>query len=172
MATFTTRELRSIAAILDGLNKARGHNTRMGVPTTPDVFTARFPTGLVAVLRWTEALHSDDPRQQRDLEHRARHRAGYVLDLDTTPDPANAFPLQDPQPAKRHRTQLREVPIAEAATAVREAATNGSARRGGPGTVVQGEHGPQSVAMTVHLAKPQDPAALMRRIHGQRGATA
>ncbi|MDX2802730.1 hypothetical protein [Streptomyces scabiei] len=150
MATFTTRELRSIAAILDGLNKARGHNTRMGVPTTPDVFTARFPTGLVAVLRWTEALHSDDPKQQRALELRARHRSGYVLDLDTPPDPANAFPLQDPQPAKRHRAQLREVPT----------------------TAVRGEHGPQSVAMTVHLAKTVDPAAVLRSIPRQEGATA
>jgi len=108
MASFTTRELRTVAAILDGLNKARGHNSRMGVPTTPDVFTARFPTGLVAVLRWTEALHSDDPKRQRALEQRARHRAGYVLDLDTTPDPAKAFPLQDPQPVKRGtRLELR-----------------------------------------------------------------
>jgi hypothetical protein len=101
VSTFTTRELRSIAAILDGLNKARGHNSRMGVPTTPDVFTARFPTGLVAVLRWTEGVHSDDPKRQRAIEQRARHRAGYVLDLDTEADLAAAIPLQDPQPVKR-----------------------------------------------------------------------
>lgn len=101
MTTFTTRELRTVAAILDGLNKARGHNTRMGVPTTPDVFPARFPTGLVAVLRWTEAVHSEDPKRQRAIEQRARHRAGYVLDLDTPADLAAAIPLQDPQPAKR-----------------------------------------------------------------------
>jgi hypothetical protein len=105
MTTFTTRELRSVAAILDGLNKARATNARLGVPTTPDVFPARFPTGLVAVLRWTEAARSDDPKRQRHLEQCARHRDGYVLDLDTPADFAAAIQLQDPQPAKRGRNR-------------------------------------------------------------------
>jgi hypothetical protein len=101
VATFTTRELRTVAAILDGLNKARGHNTRMGVPTTPDVFTARFPNGLVAVLRWAEGVRSPDPKRQRLIERCARHRDGYQLDLGIPADPAKAVTLQDPQPVKR-----------------------------------------------------------------------
>lgn len=106
MTTLTTRELRAVAAILDGLNKARATNARLGVPTTPDVFPARFPTGLVAVLRWTEAVRSDDPKRQRHLERYARHRDGYVLDLDTPADFAAAIQLQDPQDAKRSRNRV------------------------------------------------------------------
>lgn len=99
--TFTTRELRTIAAILDGLNKARVTNARMGVPTTPDVFTARFPNGFVSVVRWTAGLHSTDPIRLRILERNARHRDGYLLDLHTPPDPDKAIALRDPQGAKR-----------------------------------------------------------------------
>ncbi|WP_055692998.1 hypothetical protein [Streptomyces prasinopilosus] len=101
MQTLTTRELRVIAAILDGLNKARTLNTRMGVPTTPDAFPARFPTGHVFVLRWTEGVQSSDPKRKRIIEQAARHRDGYVLDLATPADFAAAVQLQDPQPAKR-----------------------------------------------------------------------
>lgn len=103
MQTFTTRELRVVAAILDGLNKARATNARLGVPTTPDVFTARFPTGHVAVLRWTEGVQSPDPKRRRVLERCARHRDGYQIDLGTEADPTQAIPLQDPQQAKRPR---------------------------------------------------------------------
>lgn len=106
MATLTTRELRVIAAILDGLNKARTSNERLGVSTTPDVFTARFPTGFVAVLRWTEAVQSTDPKRQRILERCARNRDGYQIDLSTTPDPTTAVTLQDPQAAKRGRPRI------------------------------------------------------------------
>lgn len=101
MATLTTREMRTIAAILDGLNKARVTNARMGVPTTPDEFTARFPNGFTAVLRWTPGLHSTDPTRQRTLERRARHRDGYQIDLEAHADQARAIQIQDPQPVTR-----------------------------------------------------------------------
>jgi len=103
VSTYTTRELRVIAAILDVLTKARGTNTRMGIPTTPDVFTAQFPTGHVAVLRWTEAVRSDDPKRRRALEQATRHRAAYQLDLATQPDLENVAVLRDPQPVQRGR---------------------------------------------------------------------
>lgn len=99
--SLTTRELRVVAAIVDGLNKARATNTRMGIPTTPDVFTARFPNGFEVVVRWTAGLQSSDPARQRVLERNARHRDGYLLDLATEPDLENVVPLKDPQPAQR-----------------------------------------------------------------------
>jgi hypothetical protein len=99
--SLTTRELRVIAAILDGLTKARTTNARMGIPTTPDTFTARFPNGFECVVRWVAGLHSEDPKRQRVLERNARHRDGYLLDLGTTPDTENAIALKDPQGAKR-----------------------------------------------------------------------
>jgi hypothetical protein len=111
MATLTTRELRVIAAIVDGLNNARTSNARLGVPTTPDVFPARFPNGFIAVLRWTEGVHSDDPKRQRFIERCARHREGYVLDLDTPAVVADAIPLQDPQGAKRQTRRRGRVEI-------------------------------------------------------------
>jgi hypothetical protein len=107
MATLTTRELRLVAAILDGLNKARATNTRLGVPTTPDVITVRFPTGFLTVLRWAEGIQSDDPKRQRALERSARHREGYLIDLDATPDAEHAVDLHDPQPVKRSRPRSR-----------------------------------------------------------------
>ncbi|MDX3047569.1 hypothetical protein PV378_13805 [Streptomyces scabiei] len=129
MATLTTRELRVVAAILDGLTKARTLNTRMGVPTTPDVFTARFPTGLVVVLRWTAGIQSEDPKRQRLIERCARHRDGYQLDLAATPDPANAVTLQDPQPAKRGRDRLALSAVADVDEVVRASLAQQDAQR-------------------------------------------
>lgn len=123
-SSLTTRELRGIAAILDGLNKARAVNVRMGVPTTPDVFTAHFPNGFVSVVRWVEGLKSDDPKRQRVLELNARHRDGYVVDLASTPDLDNLVPLKDPQPATRGRNVrtnvVERVDAAVKSRAVRE----------------------------------------------------
>jgi hypothetical protein len=109
MATFTTRELRIVAAILDVLTKARATNERMGIPTTPDVFTAQFPTGHAAVLRWTEGVKSDDPKRRRALERGLRHRPGYQLDMDAKGDPDNAIVLRDPQPIQRGREPLGSI---------------------------------------------------------------
>lgn len=101
MLSLTTRELRVIAAILDGLNKARAFNARMGVHVTPNVFTARFPTGHTFVVRWTAGVHSEDPSRRRAIEQAARHRDGYQIDLGTQPDYDNVVKLANPQPAKR-----------------------------------------------------------------------
>ena len=103
MATFTTRELR-VAAILDVLTKARATNQRMGIPTTPDVFTAQFPTGHVAVVRWTEGVRGSDPKRQRAIEQATRHRAAYHLDLNAQPATGtDIVVLRDPQPVQRGR---------------------------------------------------------------------
>jgi hypothetical protein len=107
--TWTTRELRVVAAILDVLTKARGTNQRMGIPTTPDTFTARFPTGHVAVLRWTTGVRSTDPDRQRALEKATRHRDGYQLDAAATPDLENVVILRDPQPIQRGRAPLSTI---------------------------------------------------------------
>lgn len=104
--TYTTRELRVIAAILDVLTKARATNQRMGVPTTPDVMTAQFPTGHIVVVRWVEGLSSSAPRIQRALEKATRHRDGYQLDLAAPPDLGNITALRDPQPVTRGRAPV------------------------------------------------------------------
>ena len=106
MSTYTARELRNIAAIVDVVTKARSANDRMGIPTTPDVFTARFPNGMLAVLRWVPGINSPDPKRRRALEQATRHRDGYQLDLGAQPDPENIIELRDPQPATRDRQEL------------------------------------------------------------------
>ncbi|MFJ9662829.1 hypothetical protein ACIRPR_33380 [Streptomyces griseoflavus] len=132
MHTLTTRELRVIAAILDGLNKARTLNTRMGVPTTPDVFPARFPTGHVFVLRWTEGVQSSNPTRKRTIEQAARHRDGYVIDFTAPADLAAAVRLQDPQPTKRGSNIRVELPAgAEASEAALRDAVRDTVRRTG-----------------------------------------
>jgi len=98
--TLTTREIRVIADIIERLNKARAANTEFGIPTTPDVFTARFPSGFVAVLRWTEGVRSPDPKRQSYIERCARHRDGYQLDVDTPAEPEQAVQFMDPQKPK------------------------------------------------------------------------
>jgi hypothetical protein len=109
MATFTTRELRVVAAILDVLTKARVTNERMGIPTTADVFTAQFPTGHIAVVRWTTGVQSDDPKRQRALERATRHRDSYQLDLDAQPSPDHVIALRDPQPVTRGRAPVASI---------------------------------------------------------------
>ncbi|MBJ6623661.1 hypothetical protein [Streptomyces sp. DHE17-7] len=134
MATLTTRELRVIGEIMERLTKARAVNEELGVPTTPDVFTAQFPSGFVAVLRWVKGETSPDRRRQSQLERCVRHRDSYHLDLGTKDlDPVNALILREPQPAKRAR--LHEVPLDEAEQAVRQSLDRDKQRRGGPGTI-------------------------------------
>jgi hypothetical protein len=106
MSSYTARELRNAAAIMDILTKARTANQRMGIPTTPDVMTVRFPTGMVAVLRWVPGVASDDPKRRRALEQATRHRDGYQVDVTTAPDLENITDLKDPQPATRDREEL------------------------------------------------------------------
>jgi hypothetical protein len=106
VSSYTARELRNAAAIMDVLTKARTANQRMGIPTTPDLFTARFPTGMLAVLRWVPGVSSDDPKRRRALEQAARHRDSYQIDVSTAPDLDSIVVLKDPQPATRGRTEL------------------------------------------------------------------
>lgn len=106
MSSYTARELRNAAAIMDVLTKARAANERMGIPTTPDLMTARFPTGMLAVLRWTPGIVSDDPKRRRALEQATRHRDGYQIDVTTAPDLENIVDLKDPQPASRGRKEM------------------------------------------------------------------
>ncbi|PSK48008.1 hypothetical protein B0E38_06485 [Streptomyces sp. 111WW2] len=103
MTAFTARELRIIADHLETLTKARTANEHLGVPTTPDVFTARFHTGLVAVLRWRPGIASSEPGKQRYIQSTARHRDSYQIDLGATPDTANALALKDPWKVKREQ---------------------------------------------------------------------
>lgn len=103
MTAFTARELRLIADHLETLTKARTANEHLGVPTTPDVFTARFHTGLVAVLRWRPGTASTDPGKQRYIQNTARHRDSYQIDLGATPDTDNALALKDPWKIKREQ---------------------------------------------------------------------
>jgi len=91
---------------MDGLTKARTANQNMGIPTTPDVMTVRFPTGMLAVLRWTAGVVSDDPKRRRALEQATRHRDSYQIDVSTAPDLENIISLKDPQPATRERKEL------------------------------------------------------------------
>lgn len=106
MSAYTARELRNASATMDVLTKARAANERMGIPTTPDVMTVRFPTGMVAVLRWVPGITSDDPKRRRILAQAARHRDCYQIDVTTAPDLENIVLLKDPQPATRGRTEL------------------------------------------------------------------
>lgn len=106
MHTWTTRELRVVAAILDVLTKARATNQRMGIPTTPDTFTARFPTGHVVVLRWTRGIQGSTPDRQRAIERATRHRDAYQLDFSAQPDLENVTVLKDPQPVQRGRKPI------------------------------------------------------------------
>lgn len=103
MTPLTARDLRTIAALVDTLSKARATNERLGVPTSPDEFTARFPNGVTAVVRWTEAESSTIPGIQRALERCARHRNGYRVDFTTPCDPEHVITLKDPQPHARRR---------------------------------------------------------------------
>lgn len=107
MTAFTARELRIISDHLEILTKARNANTDLGVPTTPDVFTARFHTGLYAVLRWRPAVHSTDPARKRFIQATARNRDSYQLDLGTAPDLENAIPLKDPWQRQREQRARR-----------------------------------------------------------------
>ena len=109
MHTWTTRELRVVSAILDVLTKARTTNERMGVPTTPDTFTARFPTGHTAVLTWTLGIQGSTPDRQRALEKATRHRASYQLDLGAQPDLENVAILRDPQPIQRGSRPVADI---------------------------------------------------------------
>lgn len=76
--SLTPRQLRTIADRVEALTKARIDNQAMGVPTTPDRFECRFPSGHRGTVTWTHAELTSA---------RARERNGgkpvyrYVVDL-------------------------------------------------------------------------------------------
>jgi hypothetical protein len=107
--TYTARDLRVVAAILDVLTKARATNQRMGIPTTPDEFTAQFPTGHIAVVHWTEGIQSSSARVQRALEKGTRHRAAYHLSMTEEPNLDEVTVLQDPQPVQRGHAPIGDI---------------------------------------------------------------
>lgn len=53
--TLTPRQLRTIADRVERLTKARLDNEAMGVPTTPDTFDCRFPSGHRGTVTWEAA---------------------------------------------------------------------------------------------------------------------
>ena len=76
MTKYTARQLRTIADRLEGFTKARQANEAMGVPTTPDTFPARFPSGHLGVVAWQQAgLTSAAARERGEAPYR------YVVDL-------------------------------------------------------------------------------------------
>lgn len=79
----TPRQLRTIADRVEQLTKARLNNAAMGVPTTPDRFECRFPSGHRGTVQWAEApLNSVKARERSAGQPVFR----YVVKLHT-PDP-------------------------------------------------------------------------------------
>lgn len=66
VASLTPRQLRTIADRVEALTKARHDNQAMGVPTTPDVFDCRFPSGHRGTVTWTEASLSSATARARN----------------------------------------------------------------------------------------------------------
>lgn len=74
----TPRQLRTIADRVESLTKSRIDNQAMGVPTTPDTFECRFPSGHWGTVTWTEAPLSSARARERN-GGRPVHR--YVVEL-------------------------------------------------------------------------------------------
>lgn len=79
---FTVKQLGDIAARIDGFTEHRRACAKMNVPTTPDSFTCRFPSGHRGTVVWEQAV----------LSAKALERNGgkpvwrYVVYLDATVD--------------------------------------------------------------------------------------
>jgi len=83
--SLTPRQLRTIADRVEQLTKARHDNQAMGVPTTPDRFDCRFPSGHRGTVTWTEAPLTSARARERN-GGKAVHR--YVVELHSiTPEP-------------------------------------------------------------------------------------
>jgi len=86
--SLTPRQLRTIADRVEQLTKARHDNQAMGVPTTPDRFDCRFPSGHRGTVTWTEAPLTSARARERN-GGKPVHR--YVVELHSiTPDPHTA----------------------------------------------------------------------------------
>ncbi|MDX3044092.1 hypothetical protein PV383_44070 [Streptomyces caniscabiei] len=76
----TPRQLRTIADRVEQLTKARLNNAAMGVPTTPNRFECRFPSGHRGTVTWLDApLTSVKARERNDGQPVWR----YVVQLHT-----------------------------------------------------------------------------------------
>lgn len=80
--SLTPRQLRTIADRVEQLTKARLNNTAMGVPTTPDRFECRFPSGHRGTVRWEAAPLTSVKSRERN-EGTPVYR--YVVELHPVP---------------------------------------------------------------------------------------
>jgi hypothetical protein len=76
---YTPRQLRTIADRVEALTKARHNNQAMGVPTTPDRFDCRFPSGHRGTVAWTQAELTSERSRDRN-GGRTVHR--YTVELE------------------------------------------------------------------------------------------
>lgn len=112
-ASLTPRQLRTIADRVEALTKARVDNQAMGVPTTPDRFDCRFPSGHRGTVTWTEAPLTSARARERNGGSPV-HR--YVVELHTLTDqPDAAENAQDAIASSLNRTEMNRRRLLEEA---------------------------------------------------------
>jgi hypothetical protein len=89
--SLTPRQLRTIADRVEQLTTARLNNTAMGVPTTPDQFECRFPSGHRGTVRWEEAPLTSVKARERNAG-KPVHR--YVVELHPVPTSTQGMTLE------------------------------------------------------------------------------
>nr|WP_173294459.1 hypothetical protein [Streptomyces sp. FR1] len=62
----TPRQLRTIADRVEALTKARINNQDMGIPTTPNRFECRFPSGHRGTVTWLDAPFTSAAARDRN----------------------------------------------------------------------------------------------------------
>lgn len=77
---FTVKQLGDIAARIDGFTEHRRACSKMGVPTTPDSFSCRFPSGHRGTVVWERAVLSAKALERNGGKPVYR----YVVYLDAT----------------------------------------------------------------------------------------
>ncbi|MDX2948881.1 hypothetical protein [Streptomyces caniscabiei] len=100
----TPRQLRTIADRVEQLTTARLNNAAMGVPTTPNRFECRFPSGHRGTVTWLDApLTSVKARERNDGKPVWR----YVVQLHT-PVYEDAEQLEPPTQEAVQRREAAE----------------------------------------------------------------
>lgn len=95
---FTAKQLGDIAARVNGFTEHRRACAKMGVPTTPNSFRCRFPSGHRGTIVWEEAKLSKRLLERNDGKPVWR----YVVYLDATietddhPEPDDAMVITLP----------------------------------------------------------------------------